>query len=257
MIKGKSVILIGACGLLGKHFSNAILENNASILLADINEDHLKSLYSELIIKFPNSNIDFYVIDITSKNSIIGLINKYKDNNKTIDAIVNSAYPKNKNFGRHFFDVEFEDFSENISHHLGGYFLTSQLFAKYFIDNKIEGNIINISSIYGVIPPRFEIYNGTKMSSSVEYAAIKSGLIHLSKYIAKYLKSSGVRINCISPGGILDNQPDIFLQNYKDFCLTKGMLNPIDITGTLIFLLSDNSKFINGQNIIVDDGFVL
>ena len=95
------------------------------------------------------------------------------------------------------------------------------------------------------------------MSSSVEYAAIKSGLIHLSKYIAKYLKSSGVRINCISPGGILDNQPDIFLQNYKDFCLTKGMLNPIDITGTLIFLLSDNSKFINGQNIIVDDGFVL
>jgi NAD(P)-dependent dehydrogenase (short-subunit alcohol dehydrogenase family) len=257
MIKGKSVILIGACGLLGKHFSNAILENNASILLADINEDHLKSLYSELIIKFPNSNIDFYVIDITSKNSIIGLINKYKDNNKTIDAIVNSAYPKNKNFGRHFFEVEFEDFTENISLHLGGYFLTSQLFAKYFIDNKIEGNIINISSIYGVIPPRFEIYNGTKMSSSVEYAAIKSGLIHLSKYIAKYLKSSGVRINCISPGGIFDNQPVTFLQNYKDFCLSKGMLNPNDITGTIIFLLSDNSKFINGQNIIVDDGFVL
>lgn len=257
MIRGKSVILIGACGLLGKYFSNAILENNASILLTDINEDQIKSLYNELIIKFPNSSIEYHVLDITSKKSINNLINQYKDKNKTIDAVVNSAYPKNKNFGRHFFDVEFEDFTENISLHLGGYFLTSQLFAKYFIDNKIEGNIINISSIYGVIPPRFEIYNGTKMSSSVEYAAIKSGLIHLSKYIAKYLKSSGVRINCISPGGIFDNQPDIFLQNYKDFCLSKGMLNPNDITGTIIFLLSDNSKFINGQNIIVDDGFVL
>jgi len=257
MIRNKSILLIGACGLIGKEFSKAILENHASLILADLNEENLKSQYNDLSINYPNSKIYYYPIDITSKNSIGNIIKQVKEDGIQINAIVNSSYPKNKNYGRHFFDVEFEDFSENLSIHLGGYFLVSQRFAKYFIDKNIEGNIINISSIYGVVPPRFEIYKGTQMSNSVEYSAIKSGLIHLSKYIAKYLKGKNIRVNCISPGGILDNQPDVFLKNYQEFCLSKGMLNPNDLTGTLIFLLSDHSKYINGQNIIVDDGFVL
>ena len=159
--------------------------------------------------------------------------------------MVNAAYPRNKNYGRHFFDVEYEDFCENVSVHLGGYFLTSQQFAKYFAETGC-GNIINISSVYGVIAPKFEIYKDTPMTMPVEYAAIKSALIHLTKYMAKYLKDKNVRVNCISPGGILDKH-----------CLSKGMLDPEDIMGALVFLLSDASKFINGQNIIVDDGFTL
>ena len=95
------------------------------------------------------------------------------------------------------------------------------------------------------------------MTMPVEYAAIKSALIHLTKYMAKYLKDKNVRVNCISPGGILDKQPESFLEQYKSNCLSKGMLDPEDIMGALVFLLSDASKFINGQNIIVDDGFTL
>lgn len=95
------------------------------------------------------------------------------------------------------------------------------------------------------------------MSVPVEYAAIKSGLIHLTKYMAKYFKGLNIRVNTLSPGGIFDNQPQSFLDAYKDRCLTKGMLDKSDLRGSLLYLLSDMSKYVNGQNIIVDDGFTL
>ena len=91
----------------------------------------------------------------------------------------------------------------------------------------------------------------------VEYAAIKSGLIHLTKYMAKYFKGKNIRVNTISLGGIEDKQPESFLRAYKEFCLNKGMLNAKDISGTVLFLLSDLSEYVNGQNIVVDDGFTL
>ena len=139
---------------------------------------------------------------------------------------------------------------------LGGYFLTSQQFAAYF-EKQGYGNIINLASIYGVIAPRFEIYDNTPMTMPVEYAAIKSGLIHLTKYMAKYFKGKNIRVNTISLGGIEDKQPEPFLKAYKEFCLNKGMLNAKDISGTVLYLLSDLSEFVNGQNIVVDDGFTL
>jgi len=95
------------------------------------------------------------------------------------------------------------------------------------------------------------------MTMPVEYACIKSAIIHLTKYMAKYFKGWNVRVNCISPGGILSGHPEQFLRNYNKHCLTKGMLDTEDVVGTLIFLLSDMSKYINGQNIVVDDGFCL
>ena len=119
------------------------------------------------------------------------------------------------------------------------------------------GNIINIASIYGVIPPRFEIYEDTSMINPISYAAIKSAIIHITKYVAKYYKGKNIRVNCISPGGIIDNQPIDFVKKYKCFSLNKGMLESKDISGAVVFLISDLSKYINGQNIIVDDGWNL
>ena len=95
------------------------------------------------------------------------------------------------------------------------------------------------------------------MTVPIEYAAIKAGLIHLTKYMAKYFKGMNIRVNTISPGGISDSQPEAFLENYKEECISKGMLDGHDLAGTLIYLLSDMSQYVNGQNIIVDDGFVL
>ena len=131
-----------------------------------------------------------------------------------------------------------------------------QLFSMYF-QNQGYGNIINISSIYGLMAPKFEIYKNTSMTVPVEYAVTKSGLIHLTKYMAKYFKGMNIKVNAISPGGILDGQPDNFLKNYNIQSLTKGMLDKTDLNGTLVYLLSNMSKYVNGQNIVVDDGFSL
>ena len=131
-----------------------------------------------------------------------------------------------------------------------------QAFGKYF-KKQGHGNIINFASIYGVIAPKFEIYDNTAMTIPVEYAAIKSGMLHLTKYMAKYFKGMNVRVNAISPGGILDGQPDEFIRKYNQECSTKGMLDGKDLNGTLIFLLSDMSSYVNGQNLVVDDGFIL
>ena len=117
--------------------------------------------------------------------------------------------------------------------------------------------MINMSSIYGVMAPRFEVYQGTPMTMPVEYAAIKSGLLHLTRYFAQYLKGSNIRVNALSPGGILDRQPEAFLARYRALCADKGMLNPSDLAGSLVFLLSDLSRHVDGQNLIVDDGFSL
>ena len=132
----------------------------------------------------------------------------------------------------------------------------AQKFALHFRANG-GGNIVNLASIYGTLAPRFEVYDGTQMTTPVEYAAIKSAVIQLTRYFAQYFKSDSVRCNALSPSGILDKQPESFLKKYNAHCGTKGMLDPQDITGTLVFLLSDSSRYMTGQNLIIDDGFCL
>ena len=256
MLSNKIVVITGGAGLIGKEFVKAVIENNGTAIIADINEEIGMKTKEQLSNDLKSENIDFIKLDITSKTSLSKCIDYLDAKYGQIDAIVNNAYPRNKNYGRHFFDVEYEDFVENIGLNLGGYFTTSQVFSKYF-QKQGYGNIINISSIYGVVAPRFEIYDNTPMTMPIEYAAIKSGLIHLTKYMAKYFKGMNIKVNALSPGGIFDNQPEPFLEAYKKQCSNKGMLDKSDLKSTLVYLLSDMSRYVNGQNIIVDDGFSL
>ena len=251
-IKDKIVVITGGAGLLGKEFCQAIAANGAIAVMAEYDLSVAEKVCNTL----GNSLIVPAQVDITNKDSVSGLIATISEKYGRIDALVNSAYPRNKNYGKHFFDVTYDDFCENVGLNLGGYFLTSQQFAKFFYEQGY-GNIINLASIYGVVAPRFQIYNDTPMTTPVEYAAIKSGLIHLTKYMAKYFKGKQIRVNTISLGGIEDSQPEPFLKAYKDFCLNKGMLDAKDVCGTVLFLLSDLSEYVNGQNIVVDDGFTL
>jgi NAD(P)-dependent dehydrogenase (short-subunit alcohol dehydrogenase family) len=241
MVAGKVVVVIGAGGLLGRDFVRGIAEQGGHPVLADIADpqtsDHLSIR-----------------VDINSKASVMALISNVNARYGRIDAVVNSAYPRNAQYGRKFFDVTHEDFCENVSLNLGGMFLVCQKMAEYF-QQQGYGNIINIASIYGVTAPKFEIYEYTEMTMPVEYAAIKSAVIHLTKYMAKYLKGSHIRVNSLSPGGILDQQPEIFLIAYKKLCTDKGMLDSAEITSALLFLISDMSRHVNGHNLIVDDGF--
>ena len=252
LIQNKIVVITGGAGLLGKEFCQTIATNGAIAVMAEYDLSVAEKVCNAL----GNSHIVPAQVDITNKDSVAALIATISKKYGRIDALVNSAYPRNKNYGKHFFEVTYNDFCENVGMNLGGYFLTSQLFAKYFYEQGY-GNIINLASIYGVIAPRFEVYNNTSMTMAVEYSAIKSGLIHLSKYMAKYFKGKNIRVNTISLGGIEDKQPETFLKAYKEFCLNKGMLDAKDVSGTVLFLLSDLSEYVNGQNIVVDDGFTL
>ena len=251
-IKDKVVVVTGGAGLLGKEFCQAIATNGAITIMAErelsVAKKAVEALGMDRIIPAQ--------IDITNIDSIQEFISSISGKFGKIDALINSAYPRNKNYGKHFFEVTYDDFCENVGMNLGGYFLTSQQFAKFF-EKQGYGNIINLASIYGVIAPRFEVYDNTPMTMPIEYAAIKSGLIHLSKSMAKYFKGKNIRVNTISLGGIEDKQPEPFLRAYKEFCLNRGMLDAKDISGTVLFLLSDLSEYVNGQNIVVDDGFTL
>lgn len=256
MLKNKVVVITGGAGLIGKEFVKAVIENGGIAIIADINEQIGEEVKENISKELNTSNIDFIKLDITSKDSLKKCIDFLDKKYKRIDALVNNAYPRNKNYGKDLFEVEYNDFVENIGLNLGGYFTASQQFSEYF-KKQGYGNIVNISSIYGVVAPKFEVYENTTMTMPVEYAAIKSGLIHLTKYMAKYFKGMNIKVNALSPGGIFDYQPQAFLEKYKENCLNKGMLDKSDIKGTLVYLLSDMSKYVNGQNIVVDDGFSL
>jgi len=256
MLNGKVILVTGGAGLLGQQFVRAISAKGGIAIIGERHDEKSRELIASLKQSGAGVLPEFVQLDITSKASVSHCLEFIKKKYGKLDALVNNAYPRNSNYGRHFFDVDYSDFCENLNSHLGGYFLMSQQAAALFQQQSF-GNIVNIASIYGVVPPRFEIYNNTEMTMPVEYAAIKSALIHLTKYMAKYLRGKNIRVNSISPGGILNRQPEKFLEAYKKASFDKGMLDPQDLEGTLVFLLSDQSRFINGQNIVVDDGFSL
>ncbi len=95
------------------------------------------------------------------------------------------------------------------------------------------------------------------MTSPIEYSGMKAGIISITKWLAKYYSNKNIRVNCISPGGIEDAQQDEFKNRYRNSCTNKGLLDSKDVSSLAIFLLSDYSYAINGQNIIVDDGWSL
>ena len=251
----KTAIVIGGAGLLGKHFCQNLAQTGNNVVLADINIETARKVTKELNLLGFN-NVHPCEINITSKTSLEKLVEESCNKFGGAHSLINTAYPRSVNWNASFFDVDYKDLCENLNLHVGGFFLASQVIGKYFADKK-EGSIINIASIYGVVAPRFDIYEGTTMTTGPEYAIIKAGIIQLSKYMAQYFKGTGVRINSVCPGGISNNQPATFLQAYKSYCNTKGMLDPADVGGLVTFLASEQSKYITGQNITVDDGFSL
>lgn len=254
-LKDKVIVVTGGAGFLGQSFARAIVQQGGIAVIADLNSTAAAQIAKDVVLA-NSGGIEVETLDITNKESVTLLIEKLQKRHGHIDAVVNNAYPRNRNYGRKLEDVTYEDFCENVNLHLGGYFLVAQQFGLFF-RKQGRGNIVNIASIYGTMTPRFEIYAGTPMTMPVEYAAIKSAVVQLTRYFAQYFKSDHIKVNSLSPGGIKNNQPEAFLKEYNAHCSLKGMLDPSDVTGALLFLLSDASQYMTGQNIIIDDGFTL
>lgn len=253
LLENKTILIAGAGGLLGTRLVPAILSQGGKIIAADINIEAMTERLASLGVDIENKNLTLTTLDVTNEESVKQLFSTHTN----IDGAVNSTYPRNKTYGAHFFDVSLESFNENLSLHLGSAFLFTQQCASYFKKHENPLSLVNISSIYGVVAPKFEIYDNTPMTMPVEYAAIKSAIQHLNKYTVAYVNDSRFRINCVSPGGIFDHQPDAFLEAYKTKTHGAGMLDVEEVVGSVLFLLSEQSRYVTGQNIIVDDGFSL
>lgn len=220
-IENKVIVVIGSAGELGKHFVKGLSEFGCALIAADINANANIEIYKDL-----SKDIELLHLDITNKESIQELISKISLSYSRIDAVVNAAYPRNKNYGAKLEDVSYEDFCQNINMHLGGYFLVAQQFCLEF-KRQGFGNLVNLSSIYGSLVPRFSIYDGTKMTMPIEYAAIKAGVEHMTRYFAQYFKGTGVRVNSLSPGEYWPGNQMFFLRPIKVIAQQRVCWNPM------------------------------
>ena len=261
ILEGKVIIIAGGCGKIGKSFVKGVYEHGGIPIIADINENLAKEIIEDYQLEFNTNKGSYVKLEFLSKKSISDLIDFARIKYEKIDVFVNAVYPPLKEGDHSIENMELSLFNDCLITHLGGYFLASQQFVNFF-KTQGYGNLINISSIQGSSNPKFDTYNGAifngkSMYSPIEYSAVKSAINSMTTYLAKYLKDTNIRCNIISPGGISNNFPEIFNQQYKKYCSSKGLLFVEDIKGAFVFLASDLSKFINGQNIIVDDGWSL
>jgi NAD(P)-dependent dehydrogenase (short-subunit alcohol dehydrogenase family) len=240
-LKNKIVVVLGGSGLLGKEFVKQIRENDGIAINADINEK------SEL-------EKHTFKCDITDEKSIVFLIENVIKKFGRIDGWINTAYPRTSDWGDRIDNISFDSFRKNVDMHMNGYFIASKLAIDAMLVNK-QGSLINISSIYGIVGPDFTVYEGTNMSNSVTYAAIKGGIVNFNRFLSSYYGGNGIRVNAISPGGIFDNQAEPFLSNYNKKVPLKRMGTPQDIAPAAVYLLSDASSYVTGHNLIIDGGW--
>jgi NAD(P)-dependent dehydrogenase (short-subunit alcohol dehydrogenase family) len=241
-LKDKIIVVTGGNGLLGKQMIATFREYGAIAISVDI--------------KFDQEGEDDYVMDITCENSVNTVVDSIIKKYHNIDGWVNNAYPRTNDWGNKFESIVFESWRKNIDMHLNGYFICCQVVLNR-MKNQGSGSLINMSSIYGLIGPDFTVYEGTEMTMPAAYAAIKGGLNNLTRYLASYYGKYQVRINTISPGGIFDNQPESFVNNYNYKVPLKRMGTPKDIVSAVFYLLSDESSYVTGHNLVVDGGWTI
>ena len=242
------ILVLGSSGLIGTKITNDLLDLGYSVIGIDI-----KSMKPMPL----NKNFQFIKKNLKSERSILEIFSFFKKNKIVISSVIYLIYPKSIQWGTKFGKLKLKYINQDLSLQLGIQIFFLQELFNYFLNLKIHGKIVLFSSIQGISAPKFHHYHSTNMSSPIEYSAIKSSVIAITKYLAKYAKGKKINVNCISPGGINDNQNVKFKRRYKKDTLNKGLLDPGDLSGAINFLISKKSNFINGQNIIVDDGWTL
>lgn len=260
-LENKTAVVTGGLGILGKHFCEGLAEFGANVVVVDLNEEKAQIFAEELVKKYKNRSLGIRC-DVSSQKDVNIMVNSVIQEFGEINILHNNAASKSSNLDSFFAPVEeysIDEWRNIMSVNLDGMFLVAQAVGAQMVKQNKGGSIIQTSSIYGILGPDNRIYEGSfyldrKINTPAVYAVSKAGVIGLTKYLATYWADRKIRVNTLTLGGNESGQNDIFKKNYSARVPLGRMGQPEEMVGALIFLASEASSYITGQNIIVDGG---
>jgi 3-oxoacyl-[acyl-carrier protein] reductase len=245
--KNKIIVITGAGGQLGNSFAQSFAAEGAKLWLADLTPVLLEKVARQIP---PESLLGTLILDVTKPKSVEHAFGKIHECGR-LDVLVNNA---GIGVFTPFWERQYDEFMHVMSVNAGGTFLCTRAALQIMRDQR-TGAIVNIGSIYGLVSSDPRIYTDCDRLNSEVYSASKAAVIQMTKYFSVHAAPLGVRVNCVSPGGVFNNQGQDFIQNYIQRTPLNRMAQDREICGAVTFLASSEANYISGQNIVVDGGF--
>ena len=264
-LSNRVALITGASGLLGVEHTAALLEVGASVVMTDINEKGLVKAYNALLDPDNKERLYYKVMDVSSEESIRKVANELENDKHSVDILINNAAidPKVQKDSvletSRLENFSVDDWNFQLGVGLTGAMLCSKIFGAEMAKNG-NGVILNIASDLSVFAPDQRLYKKAGLQPDqqpvkpVTYSVIKHGLIGLTKYLATYWADQGVRCNALSPGGVFNGQGEEFVQRLTSLIPLGRMASKDEYRAAVQFLCSDASRYMNGQNIVMDGG---
>lgn len=264
-LNGRVAIVTGGVGLLGAEFCRTLAEAGAAVAVVDLNASASQGTADTLTKS--GYKAQAFPADITNPDSVISMVEKVVSEFGRIDVLVNSAAldPKfdpdaaKKGIAPGAFeDYPLDDWNAALNVNLTGTFLVTQACVKQMVLQGKKGSVINICSTYGLNGPDQSIYikDGERVAfKPVYYTVTKAGVMGFTKYLATYYAGTDIRVNALTPGGVFNNHEEYFVKNYSAKTIMGRMANKDEMNGALLFLASDASSYMTGNNVVVDGGW--
>jgi NAD(P)-dependent dehydrogenase (short-subunit alcohol dehydrogenase family) len=260
----KVALITGGAGLIGSNVAQAFASIGAKIAIVDIDGDAAIKCANDVSAR--NSTEAFgFQCDVSLPDSVAAMVRAVGEKFDEINILFNNAATNSGNLEDYY--VPFEEFSFSVwqkimSVNIDGMFLIAQAVGKQMVAQGAGGSIIQTSSIYGLAAPDLRIYEGSlrhgvQMSLPAVYSTSKSAVVGLSRYLSTYWADQNIRVNTLVPGGIDDGVNNIFRENYAARVPLGRMAKVNDMVGAVIFLASDASSYITGQELVVDGGWTV
>jgi len=264
-LSGRVAIVTGGVGLLGTEFCKTLAEAGAAVAVVDLNASASQAVADTLTKS--GYKAQAFAVDITQPDSVNAMVENVLSAFGRIDILVNSAaldpkfdpdaVKKGITPGA-FEDYPLEQWNAALNVNLTGMFLITQACVKPMLAQGKKGSIINICSTYGLNGPDQRIYikDGERVAfKPVYYTVTKAGVMGFTKYLAAYYAGTDIRVNALTPGGVFNNHEDYFVKNYSAKTIIGRMAKKDEMNGALLFLASDASSYMTGNNVVVDGGW--
>lgn len=254
-LEGKCIVISGACGLIGRAFCEAVAQFGGYIVVVDIPEAKPESLAAELSERHQRK-MTGYAAKVQHTNEVKEVLEGVLEEFGKIDGLVCGHQNKSHLRFDPFEKVKEEDWDTVIETNLKGTFVLCQQIGSWMAENG-GGSIVNIDSTYNAVAPNQMLYEGTSLGCPVAYSASKGGVNALSRYLASYWAKKKVRVNMITPHGVWNNHEASFEKNFARLSPMGRLSCNHEVAGALIYLLSDASSYVTGDNMMVEGGWTV